>query len=1150
MAVNRNLIAAALMLLLTAAAVIAIVPEADADDGFTVNAVSEHGTITDGAGNVYTSGDFSGELVLNFEPDKGYEFAEWSIIGDSETVADGRSLTVRNVSSNVTVTAETRNYSPSTNLLSIVDVDGMPEPEDLLVKVWSFGSENFTKTDGVWQAAPCTPLIVGDCAYIRAGGYLYQIDVKTGSVLHYVKSEGLTMDFYHYISYGNGIIYDTTGYKAYDLDLNYLYDIPSALRFVTYYDGYFYGSIQNGNGLYSMFKTSSEPGEDLDSSNTKVNLFGQDADHPLEKFRLFAQYGQYSSFMIENGWIFFLQAISNVGTTGYRAITAFNIETEESVTTEMTGLTGMPWDDGWLTYYNGYFYLTAYCCGLFDGVISGLEDKNSTIMWVKFDFSEGKFGTPNYQDIETPSGDTFKGIASGLVINNGRGYLLVRAVPSVDPGSTSFIAFNIADDGTPVPESAVSSMVPFSHGGIVVNIAHQDEGKIYIYMVPYQNTNQGLYIFTDELADGKWTLKENYDKLSTPVLEWGSQAVRAGPGGELIYYVDSGMVDCYTTADKFSVTVFTMESSTATSSSSIGNNAKSALQNLYPGCIIEGSKVTLGSQTYTVYGFNVAKRTWSEVADLTADYSGTRNSSLINAQYRYIALIVDGAESHLVNKGDAGWYYLSGGSFVKCSLSSTDSMDSSVGKILMYSSAVPSPDDVPLPEVLNVPFGSTVSLTVPADSVKVSETAVASAVLGSDGTISVAGLSVGVTEMTVTVGGTDLALKVNVLPKETVDEDGNRIVESVTVRNEDGGTVRTVSKIVTSADGSSETEESTAHHYDSAGNLVKTTERSYSTVTSGTTTSVDGTAVSKDSAGNIIEKISYSSESSSTSVSGGAIQTETYENSLDELTDIRTDTHTLKTSKNSASRTEVTVSKVNNQDDSVISTSHYVTVADSSVGMSAEVPEGDLEIDASGFSPADYADAVSLLRSAGFSGAVAFTVGASMDSDGRSSAADMGASVTMVSGDARISLSGDALSGLSGDLVFSVAASPQMTDDQLRAAGDAKVFDIVLESGGSAVHSIGAATISVSCSVDLREDESPSVWRIADDGTVTEISGASYSDGVMTFSADHLSLYAIGYPPDSGSDGDSFPAAAVAAIAIAALCIIAAVLIFRRRAKA
>ena len=583
---------------------------------FTITVQGDHGTFADSEGNLYTGGKFAGPMTITFDPVGGYEYVEWNITGACVHTENLNHITIDSVSEDITVTAVTRNYSTSHGLMSKIDVDNLLAPEDEIVNNWSFASTMLKRVGSEWEGMPSVPLIVGDTVYVRAGGMLYALDAENGTVKKYIESPG-KVSFYHYLSYGGGVIFDLISHQAFDLDLNYLYDVPANLVYATYYDGYFYGYQNTGynsaimSSEYCIFKTSIDRDKDLSSSGIKMNLSKNN-----EKFIVFEQYGQYSPFIAENGWLFFLQADKRTGSLGYRAITAYNTVTEETVTKELTGFTGMPWDDGWLTYNNGYFYLTAYVAGLFDGVIKGLEDKFSSIMWVKFDFDKGQFEEPRYQDIETKDHDKFKGICSGLVVHNNRGYLNVRASPDDTMGQTNdygtcMIAFDIMEDGKPVPTEMAKSYM--SHGGIVVNTAHEDEGLIHIYMLPYESSAQGIYIFTDELIDGKWQLHGTYTKKPIPHVEWGSQGIRAGPNGEIIYYIDRGYIDSYIPADRNKVTVLIMDTDSAVSSVGSGQSAGSVIRTLYPNAAISGDQVTLGPDVYSVYGLNEIRDYWEPV---------------------------------------------------------------------------------------------------------------------------------------------------------------------------------------------------------------------------------------------------------------------------------------------------------------------------------------------------------------------------------------------------------------------------------------------------------------------------------------------------------------------------------------------------------
>lgn len=1144
----------ALAIFSVALSAVCVSPEAEAGGTSTITATADNGTITDAStGKEFLSGTFTDTVTLEFDPKPGYEFTGWDIIGSSESKIVGNTITITSISGDVTVKAESRNYSTSQGLIGIVDVDGLPVPGETLVKSWSFGSINVDMSGSMWTGMPCTPLIVGDTVYVRAGGILYALDINNGTVINSVRSQGLGADYYHYISYGNGVIFDTTGYKAYDLDLNVLYDLPYNLRFATYHDGYMYGSLEV-NGQYRLFKTSTEPGVDLENG-CKINLFKSTDTH-----KIWAQYGQYSSFFIENDWIFFLEADGSTGKTGYRAMSAFNIKTEQYTTCELPGLTGMPWDDGWLTYYNGYLYVTAYTAGLFGGVPSGLEDKHSSIAFVKFNFDKGEFETPRYQDITTPDGDKFSGIASQFLIYEGRGYVNVRSFQGGgDTAMTSFIAYDIAADGTPIPTECANSVM--THGGIVINTAHEDEGKIHIYLVPYESSQQALYIFTDEYKDGKWTLKNSYDKDTPTRMDWGSQGIRAGPNGEIIYYVDSGYIDCYVTSDKYRISVITMNGESATSTYGYGQNAGAVLDKLFSGIQITDGKATINGKTHLIYGLNEVNKTWNLLNDpYSESYSGTKNSGNTIAPYRYIILLAEDSENHIKTVGEAGWYFINNGEYEKCTLYNTSSVDSAMGKLLTYRDTKPSPDETMVPGSLTIDFEGSKTIDLPptfVSSMEISDENIAQAHLNEiSGVVTVNAINEGHTTLTVVSGEKSFTIDIEVLPKTTIDEDGNKLVESDTTKSTaDGGSIHRVSNTFTSKDGNLVTENTVTTVLGPERNIISKTvfesERKVETgIDGGTVTSLETTTKTEDSGGTLTVHIEYSNVKTVTEQSDGSIKTVTDENELDKLTQIRTDTHTESLTKGQVTVSETIRKVVDNKTEKELESSSTVGSKDTSSNVSAVITGDRIEITLpEDGSIADLEDMVSVLKSGKYPDhEVVVTVGSEVDGGSISAAKDMGATVIMVSGDSSIILGADAVSGLAGKGDVSFGTVPvdtsALTEGQKKAAGNALVFDIRVNCGTDPVHEFGGFTVKLKCVVDVRDGEAPVVWRIEGDGSSTLIEGATYADGEISFDADHLSLYAVGYmPEDSPSEGDM--TLVIAVIAVALIAVIAGIAMWR-----
>lgn len=1060
----------------------------DAEDGFVLTADIDHGTLTDvSTGKEFTSSVVSGELTLKFEPNRGYEFREWVVSGNCTYKENGSEIIINGLQSDSTVSVKLRYYSTSQELISIVDVDGLPVPGDTVVNSWSIESENLDMSGSMWEGMPCTPLIVDNIVYVRAGGMLYGVDINTGSIQYSVRSQGAATDFYHYLSYGNGVIFDTCGYKAYDLELNYLYDIPSTLKFVTYHDGYFFGceeTVQGSVTYYTMFKTTLDKDSYLENG-VKQNIFTS-----TDKFRLFAQYGQFGNVQIIGDWFFFLEADRVTGSTGYRAITAFNIKTQEHVTCELTGLTGMPWDDGWLTYNNGYFYVTAYVAGLFGGVIPGLEGKHSSIAWVKFDFDNGKFEEPRYQEIKNPDGDTFLGIASGIVVYNGRGYINIRALGddtlggSNDKGSC-MIAFDIAADGTPVPVASVPSLM--SHGGIVVNIAHEDEGLIYIYMVPYNKQDQAVYVFTDcRNADGTWSLKE-YSKVSPTRIDWCSQAVRAGPNGEMVYYVDSGFLDCYVKTDSFEMTVILDQGESAKVLSASGNNLQTAISKLYPGATFDGSTVTIGGKTYVCYGLNAPSTetiNWEKVSDLSVSkYVGKDNSAIIEGRYKYAILLSSDAEDHFSTWKDANrWYYLDGFDYVKCNLMDTESIDAASSKEIVYSETKPVIDPDELwpgnPSSVIVNRDDTKELTLPEGNYSFSyETIYGAVSVERSGTkLALTGIVEKSDVLKVILNDTVYSISISVNPKVTIDGD-KKTTESITDKeNDDGSVLHTVWTRI--ENGSKTDYSSTETLTDKNGNVLSIRTETSKINTKGDYTT-DGIPVKVEDTDVVIKDVNGKVISNTTSQTfttvfemNGYVKTEVLKVTKDNLTDKKT---TVENTRYDYASSTYAIESTTDEDGNTDTTNIVNSKGDS---KSLSVPASILS--------------------------------------------DISNTISMHIGASELVLGSDAIATLAeiktGDLTLSVSEPTDLPSKITYAAEGARLYEIVLSCGGTEQHSFGSFTMKLACDTEPQDGKVLKVWRIDDSGNKTYVEVLSAANGEVTFKADHLSYYAVGYVQEASEN--------------------------------
>lgn len=1091
----------------------------------------EHGQLIDLlSGKNYDGGEFTQELSLIFIPNKGYEFVSWQIFGSAVYSSNLNEITINSIEGNIRLSVIIRNYSTSQELINIVDVEELAEPGEELVLNWSFKSSLLNMSGAAWSGMPCTPLIVEDTAYVRAGGRLYALDIDSGCVKNYVLSNG-SVSYYHYLNYGNGVIFDTVGHMAYDLELNPLYELPANLAFTTYHDGYFYGCLSNG-GQYSLFKTSTDINQDL-SNNVKQNLFNN-----TQQFRIFTQYGQFTNVIFERDWFFFLEADKITGAQGYRAITAFNIKTEESVTCRLTGFEGMPWDDGWLTYYDGYFYLTAYTAGLFDGVIKGLEDKRSSLMWVKFDFEEGHFEDPSFKNIQDPEGHEFRGIASGLVIYNGRGYLNVRSLGtdtlggSDDTGS-KMIAYEIGQNGEPFPKGSSESVM--THGGLVVNVSHFDENKIYVYMIPYNVAGQAVFTFTDEYIDGEWVLKETYDRLEMARTDWCSQCIRAGPNGEMLFYVDSGYIDCYVPSSQYRINIVTVDGTYAKSEAVCGKNVQDVLKKLYPTIEIKGKNAIVGSKYYSIYGLNEVTGAWVLVTNPSVGtYSGTYKNGVTESTFRQIVLLEQSSSMTLPENGDAGWYYFDG-AYKKTSFYDKELLRASTNHSWIYSESKPTDVSAMFEPVKQVNRDSTIEIELPKlveTELFVSDDSIINVAIVGD-SLRVTGLMEKIATITIKIGDNFYNIAINVLPKVTII-DGNIVTISDKENlNSEGDLVHTTSQTIESPDKIEK--EVVEVVKDAFGNTVS--ERTvFESAHQGKT--LDGQEITilekseiYDENGIVKINSSYYSETMSNRLDGGILNVITLEAVKDNL---------------SGTIEKIITERLEHSayDVSTITIEHYLGDVDKAESSKTETyyvsKQSDFEIihdedtviialDENG--SVDISSLLDIMSKDETIQSIVVNAGNLINFKSVAAAASEDkVNLVMNVELGNLYVDSKSLKNLSvqdGNLKFTIGSDNHLTAKQQSAAGNAKVFSIQLRCGDVEQHEFGAFSVSIICSIETQEGKDLKVWRIGDNGEKTYATNVQYKDGMVSFDADHLSLYAIGYdssdepvPGPSGGDSD------------------------------
>ena len=1113
-------------------------------------------------GQEYVGGEYTDSLSLKFVPNNGYEFVEWVVEGNAYYNSVRDCITISDVDGELRLSAQVRNYSFSSSLLNTIDISELPIPGDSITLNWSFSSSNLDTTKDPWVGSPSVPLIVEDKVYIHAGNYLYCLDASSGKILHSVSSPVAANTFYYYISYGNGIIFDTIGHKAYDLELNFLFNIPSALRSAVYYDGYFYGCMNSSSG-YQLYRATADPDNGL-VDGVKVNLFSN-----TTSYNVWAQYGQFSSFYIKNGWIFFLEAQV---LSGQRSLTAVNIETEEHVSLDLRpAIAGMSWDDGWLTEYDDYFYVTAYVAGLFGGVSQELHDKHSCIAWAKFDFENGQFETLHCKDIASPSGSTFQGIASQFVVYKGRGYVNVRALGTdtlggSDDTGTCMISFDIGADGEPIERYACPSAM--SHGGLVLNTAHEDEGILYLYLIPY-NPEMSVYIFTDVFDGNEWKLSSTkYRFITDPVHnQYCSQAIRAGPNGELIFYQDSGWIDCYIPQSKFKGTVIISDDDCATVTSGYGLDIADVFNHQYPQANISDGVVTLGGVTYRIYALNEITLSWEQLSNLdVTKYTGqTYDRGNIITHYRYLLLLKDGSTKHFYDQpsADPGWYYFSDGGYEKCVLFDSESLDAADGQYLMYLSTKPNVNEV-IRRNVSVNRESTIPLDIQSESgiqINIRDKAVVS-ITTDEGSLKANGLKESSTVVVISVDDRRYEITITVLPKVTVNgntttidsqteqvlDDGTTVItESVTDRTE---STQVVNETVVKKDTNGNTietiiiEETTDNNGDTDehGNPVKVTERS---------------ELVKDGENNTVKDISLREERLVITENNGSMSVIVTTSTLDNLTHVNTIVSETTTSYGSYSVTDRTTNVYEGNNIDPVSTSSEFSVVDRSDKSNITVDGSKATIVLSDGSSPNISFVLDMLTQSQKS--IVVVSDTSIDGAALEAISDAGAVLTISSGTSSIEMGSATLKNLvgKGDVSLTISDSVgALTPKQTSAAGTAKVFSIELKCGNNQQHDFGTFTLSIACTIEIQDGKELKAWRIDDYGKKTYATNVTYQNGVASFDADHLSIYAIGYESESsedssdggthgGSNGSIMLYAGIGAVAVLAL--LGGVFMLRRR---
>ena len=433
-------------------------------------------------------------VVLMHSDVPGFEFVEWMVSANGKVeYHSSQMLRLEGVVYDTSVEAVYRYYSLSNIPTGVIDM-GVPTSDDDLALRWMFGVGIQDPSAMRWTGHSSIPLVVGDYVYVRVLDRIHKVSIETGMSMATCPSVSTTL-FYHSISYAHGLLFDGFTNRVYDVDLNYVMDFQLG------YDGKIF---PRGDYTYMTYYVN---------SIKYMTKYSSDMSEVLWNVNAVGSYG--ADYVFHEGYIYHIYVDGNI-----RGIASRDDATGKvcNVIT-FPNMDGHLLDEGWLTLYGSTLYMSSYTQGLFD---SG-NPKMSTIAYV--DIDRGDFYDARFLEL-VGSQNT-----SAFHIFEGRAYVY-------GPGN-GLSVYNVVGDSF---ELAYTAAGGFSHGGIVLDIGRYDsEGKVYVYVLPYRPTDGDLIIYFDEAGQTSGRYR-SYEGLVAS--QYGSQSIRAGPNGELIWYNDAGFVYC------------------------------------------------------------------------------------------------------------------------------------------------------------------------------------------------------------------------------------------------------------------------------------------------------------------------------------------------------------------------------------------------------------------------------------------------------------------------------------------------------------------------------------------------------------------------------------------------------------------------------
>ncbi|MCQ2069996.1 MAG: leucine-rich repeat protein [archaeon] len=462
----------------------------------TIGCSVDHGSliVCDGTGSPVSEGGkvpYGGFVVFDYIPDLGYEMVGWNVNGILQTVKSTR--LVLDAVSDLTVEPVSI-YTVASAYVYVTDTHAPSGDEGVLL--WSVKSEH--------SEYMFSPAIMGGYVYVKSGTFLMKIDLYSGETVAAVNT-GVSAGYYIYPAVGNGIVMDGSSGTAYDKDLNPLFRTTVLDLKALYHDGRFY--MSDASSIYCFEAKDLDPSNPYNKQNPLWTA-GSDRYISMYQGQSFIEFVEGYLICIEVGH----KDIEERWLSTYDTKTGAKIDTVELKEMYKTLLNA-----GYLSYYDGYVYLSAYLSGLFNVASGDMMNLvriavDSTGHFDDVDMTYVSFGHNSYSSSLVGYGDY------GYINSNDAVYVL-------DLRTLDIVA------------SCPSTM---THGNISVSV--WDDRSVYVYLEPYASSSD-LRVFRHDLENPD-VLTDVTVKGIIPYPQYGSQQPHFGPEGQVIYHNDSGYLFC------------------------------------------------------------------------------------------------------------------------------------------------------------------------------------------------------------------------------------------------------------------------------------------------------------------------------------------------------------------------------------------------------------------------------------------------------------------------------------------------------------------------------------------------------------------------------------------------------------------------------